>query len=522
MFYHIKEYGKQLKNDRINLNKEITDDKNIFMYWETKGKGFKPEYLDLCYTTVEKWVNESKYDFKIYFLNEENIHHYVPNINNKILKELRPSQKADYFKSRLLYFYGGVWLDCDIILLDVLDHYYEMLENNDFVHIRDTSFCLAKKRSPFVAEWIKRQDDILNNFLMNIEKSNTEYLNIKKANIDKFLSDDIILSIKNNNNFKIIDDKEYGYYISFEEKLKLLDENLECDKKGIVCHLFSKNMYQFSSFRKNDLLHSDYLVSKLFRKSLNINKINKIENKKYKKICFHMSYYNEFDRFLFSVKNIRKYFKDEVIYVYDDHSDEKNYNLLKEYVDLNDNVVLLESYENRNGWGGYYFALNEMMNFKKIFESNNDLDYIFKLDTDSIITSSDYLKMLDDESDLIGSIIHTDAWKELYGIFGSWMIGKKVIQGGGYFIKNNLELLDKMINFYKNVEQEEDNYKTKYPEDIVISLLCMYFGGKIKDCNFLKHGLYFIDCHRRLICDSFLYHPAKNKIDYFINADENY
>lgn len=114
-------------NSNINLN-----NKNIWMYWETKKGSKKPEYLDLCLDTIKKHC-------KVTLLNEKTVHHYLPELKDRnIIKHDLDNictlpQKADYIRLLLLKKYGGIWLDSDIIVFKPLDKLFEKLQINDFI-----------------------------------------------------------------------------------------------------------------------------------------------------------------------------------------------------------------------------------------------------------------------------------------------------------------------------------------------------------------------------------------------------
>ena len=104
-------------------------EKTIWMYWENKKGSKKPAYLDLCLETIKC----HKGSFEIKLLDENTIHDYIelPPVANR-LKQL--AHKADYIRFLLLYKYGGIWLDSDIILMrNIDDSVIRQLEDYDYV-----------------------------------------------------------------------------------------------------------------------------------------------------------------------------------------------------------------------------------------------------------------------------------------------------------------------------------------------------------------------------------------------------
>ncbi|MFT7224033.1 MAG: mannosyltransferase OCH1-like enzyme [Cellvibrionaceae bacterium] len=86
--------------------------KTVWLYWENKRKAKKPEYLELCLQTIMK--NSSGYNVNL--LDDVSVNDYI-NIPPEILKIKNIAHKADWIRFSLLYEYGGIWLDSDVILL---------------------------------------------------------------------------------------------------------------------------------------------------------------------------------------------------------------------------------------------------------------------------------------------------------------------------------------------------------------------------------------------------------------------
>lgn len=106
--------------------------RNIWLYWENKPGHKKPEYLNLCLKSIQKNCG-SGFDVKV--LNEKSIYEYLPDLRPEIVKFPCLAHKADYIRARLLFAYGGVWLDSDMILLKSLESVFVDMNNSktDFV-----------------------------------------------------------------------------------------------------------------------------------------------------------------------------------------------------------------------------------------------------------------------------------------------------------------------------------------------------------------------------------------------------
>ena len=87
--------------------------KTIWMYWESKEGIIKPAYLELCLETIIKHSPS----YKVIVLNEKTVYDYLPNLRNDLNKIEEIAHRADYIRANVIYEYGGIWLDSDVILL---------------------------------------------------------------------------------------------------------------------------------------------------------------------------------------------------------------------------------------------------------------------------------------------------------------------------------------------------------------------------------------------------------------------
>ena len=125
--YNIKHFTNSYDNTQINeLNK--TSKPYLWQYWE----GNMPDYISLCMETVD---NHCSKDFNIIRLNKQNIQMYLPEIkqyNDKINKLIIPHQ-VDIYRIMLLYKYGGIYMDADVIVLRNPIEIINKLKEFDFV-----------------------------------------------------------------------------------------------------------------------------------------------------------------------------------------------------------------------------------------------------------------------------------------------------------------------------------------------------------------------------------------------------
>lgn len=103
-------------------------EKYIWLYWENPAGKEKPYHIQLCHDLVKKFNPDSK----VIILNQDTVHKFVDLPRGWYnLKHI--AHKADYVRVALLYKYGGIYLDSDMISLDSLDRVFDLLKKHSFV-----------------------------------------------------------------------------------------------------------------------------------------------------------------------------------------------------------------------------------------------------------------------------------------------------------------------------------------------------------------------------------------------------
>lgn len=162
------------RNYNENSFENFSNEKpKIFLYWENKqGLTKRPEYLDLCFESVKKNCSNN---FDIILLNEKTVYDYLPDLRKDLDKKLSIPQKTDYIRYHLLYKYGGIWLDTDIIVIQDLMPLYKRLEKYDYVgagchendcskggHPRPTNWLMMSRQgTDFIKKCIEGCDKLL-------------------------------------------------------------------------------------------------------------------------------------------------------------------------------------------------------------------------------------------------------------------------------------------------------------------------------------------------------------------------
>jgi hypothetical protein len=129
----------------------------IWLYWENKDKSSDdPDMIKRCKEIFGTYDN-------VILLNENTIHDYLVDlVDCQRIQHI--AQKADYYRAKLLYEYGGIWIDIDMILLQDITYIYRNLLNSDFElcceygkeqKICNISCLMFKPKSIIAEKWYK-------------------------------------------------------------------------------------------------------------------------------------------------------------------------------------------------------------------------------------------------------------------------------------------------------------------------------------------------------------------------------
>ena len=102
-------------------------------------------------------------------LDEERVFDWLPDLDVATWKALAvPAQRADYARTRLIYRYGGLWVDADCIAMAPLAELTDLLADHELVSwggdVQGRFFnnlFAARPGAAFVARWIEEQDRAL-------------------------------------------------------------------------------------------------------------------------------------------------------------------------------------------------------------------------------------------------------------------------------------------------------------------------------------------------------------------------
>ena len=266
-----------VKKNKNNVE-TFTDGKpNIWLYWENKPGKNKPDYLNLCYDTIKKHCSKT---FNIHLLDEKKIFKYLPDSRKDLHLKLNIPQKTDYYRYRLLYKYGGIWIDSDTIVMKDLGEIIDKLNKYDYVgfgcHYKDC----RDGGYPRPANWVmaSRKNGILVKALVDeseriINKKKIRYHDLGREMIWRKIDE-----------LRSKSDWDYYHYDSKclerdsrDRKLRnhISISNEDVDKNCLDKHLFIP-IYNtapgfpdwFVKMDKKQIMDSDMHIGKLFKKSL--------------------------------------------------------------------------------------------------------------------------------------------------------------------------------------------------------------------------------------------------------------
>ena len=231
----------------------------IWMYWENSGKSM-PEYINLCIQTIKKHKGNSQLNL----LNQDSINQYLPDLRPEWHELKRAAHKADYIRTRLVYKYGGMWLDCDMVALKDIEPLFSFPDIYDYAcqNIEASIGCfVARPGCELLKKVIEAQDKVLNENL-----SGFQWNGIGNELLKEFGQD-------------------YPYHqwpkwtldeISGGKVSKLLSRNESIEKNlcgnAVIFHFCNECIGPLIKkyVKDRQLLTSNMLMSKIFRKALAI------------------------------------------------------------------------------------------------------------------------------------------------------------------------------------------------------------------------------------------------------------
>lgn len=135
---------------------------NVYTYWQ----GNMPEYIKICIETMKRNCD----NFTL--LTPANINDFINNTSLDIdncRKINNPAHLADIFRVAVIFKHGGLWLDCDTIMINTLDKFKNIVApyNDGFFYSRWNDnrvlngYFYATKENALMDEWLFNINKIL-------------------------------------------------------------------------------------------------------------------------------------------------------------------------------------------------------------------------------------------------------------------------------------------------------------------------------------------------------------------------
>lgn len=289
LLYRNKNFDISSTTDQLDIWENSCESENteyqketpnsIWTYWHDNEI---PKSVQIC---VASWRKNNP-DFKINIVNHSNLNTFLPDFRFDDYYNKNIANISDIIRLKLLYLYGGIWLDASVFLNTSLSTYIEQKEsynldllcfrgdghNNDSNYpITESWFLITSPKNHFIKLWLDTLDECFRkvNFdnyfpskypeiYNSIEEKNRNYLFVYMASQ---------VAMRHSSNIKIgflnsrLNGFFYNYLFKFDyikiSKYFLLDSNYK--KFPSIIKLMSKNrnaldsLIQAKMYKKNTM-----------------------------------------------------------------------------------------------------------------------------------------------------------------------------------------------------------------------------------------------------------------------------
>jgi hypothetical protein len=243
------------------MSKKTINNPIIWLYWENKDKSkSEPEIIRRCKEIYNKYENTI-------ILDEITIHDYLDDlVDCSRLQYL--AQKSDYYRAKLLYEYGGIWIDMDMILLDDISYLYdelmktdfEMCGNYDIIYDKmafNISYIVFKPKSAIAEKWVKYDEDFI------LSNSYVDWATLGGFGLGKVISENNYLD-------KVMPmPKEIGFTLDYQnksyEKYYSMDSEFNKEKIDFIVNNKIKVITLYGTFMYNIKLEDGCLLDQMFK-----------------------------------------------------------------------------------------------------------------------------------------------------------------------------------------------------------------------------------------------------------------
>ncbi len=243
----------------------------IFMYWENAPGQTRHEYIDLCEKTIRKYCKD---DFDIILITPDNLNNYLPGKDYSSITcadGKRPTEnisiRVGCMRVALLHKYGGIWIDIDTILMKSLAPMWELAEQYGFVGVEET-----RSKKYWVLNGImaaKKGSSVMEEYMVRLENHLSRKQNLRWGEIGARMLTPLLQQCKDK---YLLPEHSFlpifwdDWKLFFSENAKISDY-MKSDTYGFI--LYNKFFTaEFKNKSKEEVLQSNNLIAKLFRRSL--------------------------------------------------------------------------------------------------------------------------------------------------------------------------------------------------------------------------------------------------------------
>jgi hypothetical protein len=260
----------------LDYKKELPKDKPIlWFYWEDTNIK-RPGYIDICIDSVYKNCSKT---FYIIHLNNNNIDEYLPEIkyNKMDFTGLKIAQKVDFYRILLMYKYGGIYIDVDILVLKDLKSIHDKLLTYDYVGFGCTGdFCKNGINRP--SNWLlcsRTNTKLMKNILYRYYDKIINDNNFSYHDLGKILIWDELDNLIKNEQYSYYHYPNLydgtrdinGHWVSMNRLFS--NENIKYDNMDELLFIVLYNSDatdEIKKMSKNELLNSNYFITKYFKR----------------------------------------------------------------------------------------------------------------------------------------------------------------------------------------------------------------------------------------------------------------
>lgn len=228
------------------------------------------------------------------------------------------------------------------------------------------------------------------------------------------------------------------------------------------------------------------------------------------RIAFYLNFHNDSRRLFRAVTSIRRNYPDATVFVYDDWSSSWETELARVLASRLGSIQLIRRHRRHAGWASYDLVSYQLLSFARI-AALGSWDYLFKMDTDTVLCSDCHEEVLRFGGDLVGNTDHVDPRTAVRTYFGPGLPDCSVL-GGGYFIRLG-EFPATLLRLWRTIPHGLRDHSGTVQEDQSISALCWRSGGQITRSELLG-GVRFAGRPLSVPPGGFAVHPVKDATDY--------